>query len=41
MKVRFTTLVDADIINCYLYCFQNFGSEPADQQRVEPVVTRP
>lgn len=31
MNVRFTQLADADIIDCYLYGFMNFGPEQADR----------
>ena len=30
MKVRFTALADADIIDCYLYGFRNFGQDQAE-----------
>jgi len=31
MRVRFTAQADADIIDCYLYGFRNFGQAQADR----------
>ncbi len=31
MKVRFTAQADADIIDCYLYGFENFGRDQAER----------
>lgn len=31
MKVKFTERADADIVDCYLYGFSNFGRDQADR----------